>query len=432
MKLTAWIAAFRALAAVTLGAFCGWIGAALVWNFIYGIGGRVISDEIYETWADEVYQAGLWFGAGSAGVLAAFWRRGLLAAICAQHFLAVAAGGVGGSFGWRPGLIVYFGAQAFVLLVLATWAAGTRWRAVRLRRQSLVSAAVLLLALSGPSCSRKPWLSWSGLFYDPEGLAIDAAGNLYVADEDPGRLTVLDPAGKPIARGPEFLPGTEERVTRGDSLVVLEPGRVMLIGRHKLTEVDGLLGGAPRVARTFGERGSGPGQIEDAEGIARDANGDFYFTDEDNRRIAVFDRDGKFVKAWPVADDPEGICIVKDQVIVTFSKASWIGFFTRDGELKSRFGKPGSGPGEFHVPDFICLSPRGELYVTDQGNNRIQVFDLGGKYLFSFGGRGSEPGRFDEPEDLVFLPDGNLVVADGGNHRLQVLTPDGKPLRIIE
>jgi sugar lactone lactonase YvrE len=271
--------------------------------------------------------------------------------------------------------------------------------------------------------------SWDGRFQDPEGLAIDEAGNLYVADEDPGTIFMLDPAGNVMARA-DFLPGTQDRLSRGDGMIVLAPGRIIAIGAHQLHEVE-LLPSGCRVIRTIGERGSRPGQIEDAEGIALDENGRIWITDEDNLRIQIFAPDGTFDRAWPVPAQPEGICLAKNRVYITFSKDNWVGAFSRDGKLELRFGKRGSEPGDFHVPDYACFSPSGELYITDQKNDRIQVFDAEGRFLFLFGGSGSEPGKFRDPEDIVFDRDGNVIVADGGNGRIQVLSRRGEPIRVI-
>ena len=271
--------------------------------------------------------------------------------------------------------------------------------------------------------------SWDGRFQDPEGLAIDEAGNLYVADEDPGTIFMLDPSGNVMARA-DLMPGSPDRISRGDGMVVLALGRIIAIGTHQLHEIE-LLPSGPRVVRSIGERGSGPGQIEDAEGIARDESGRIWITDEDNLRIQVFAPDGAFAGTWSVPAQPEGICLSKNRVYVTFSKDHWVGCFSRDGKLELRFGKKGSDPGEFLVPDYACFSPAGELYITDQKNDRIQVFDADGRFLFLFGGSGSAPGRFRDPEDIVFDRDGNVIVADGGNRRIQVLTKRGDPIRVI-
>lgn len=54
----------------------------------------------------------------------------------------------------------------------------------------------------------------------------------------------------------------------------------------------------------------------------------------------------------------------------------------------SHFGKRGSGDGEFLSPADVALDARGRVFVADQNNNRIQVFDAKGTYLWQFGTAG--------------------------------------------
>ncbi|HXG61189.1 MAG TPA: NHL repeat-containing protein [Planctomycetota bacterium] len=268
-----------------------------------------------------------------------------------------------------------------------------------------------------------------GRFLDPEGLALDSEGGIYVADEDQGMLFRLDPGGRTL-ESLSRLPGLEGPLTAGDSLVALEPGRVVLIGDHRLIDLE-IRPGASRLLRVLGSPGQGPGQFQDPEGICRDEDGALWVTDEDNRRIQVFGSDGTWRGSWSVSEDPEGIAVAGSRVYVTFSKACFVGCFDRSGRPLFRFGRPGSGPGEFRVPDFVALSPEGLLYVTDQKNHRIQVFSPDGRFRFAFGRRGTAPGEFDDPEDLAFDRAGRLFVADGGNGRIQILSPRGEPLNAI-
>jgi tripartite motif-containing protein 71 len=264
-----------------------------------------------------------------------------------------------------------------------------------------------------------------GRFQDPEGLAVDREGNLYVADEDMARLFMLDKTGKILAEARE-LPG-HPNLTTGDSIAVIEPRHIIIISDHYLLELK-VVGSSFQAVRRFSQRGTGEEDFEDPEGISIDrSNGDVYATDEDHRRVKVFNKEGKFLRNLPVEHDPESVHVFEDRVYVTMSKAGWVGCYTKEGKLLFKFGQK-----ELVEPDCVIVSPDRKLYVTDQKANRIHVFDLDGKPLFSFGKFGRGPGEFDQPEDLAFDPDGNLIVADGDNHRIQVLTPDGKPLRIIE
>jgi DNA-binding beta-propeller fold protein YncE len=87
------------------------------------------------------------------------------------------------------------------------------------------------------------------------------------------------------------------------------------------------------------------------------------------------------------------------------------------------------GHGQLDRPREVAFSPAGELYVSDMGLHRIQVFDRQGRYVRGFGERGEGEGQFNGPHGLCFTADGELVVADFFNHRVQVLQKDGTFVR---
>jgi DNA-binding beta-propeller fold protein YncE len=265
----------------------------------------------------------------------------------------------------------------------------------------------------------------TGRFWDPEGIAIDPAGHVWVADEDRSELFVLEPTGELVAQG-KSVDGV--RLTAGDSIAVLGPGHVVAISDQYLVEVR-REGRELKVLRTFGRRGSGDGEFGDPEGIVRDAaTGELYLADENNRRVIVYDRDGKHVRAFPVDHEPEGIALHGDRVYLAMSKAGWVSAYGKDGKFQSKFGE-----GLVNEPDFAIVAPDGRsLYITDNRGGKIEIFDLNGKHLRTIGGPGSGPGRFRKPGGLAFDKDGRLWVADGGNRRIQVFGPDGAFLRILE
>ncbi|HEX6987713.1 MAG TPA: hypothetical protein VF170_20200 [Planctomycetaceae bacterium] len=97
------------------GAISGCVGSWLVWNLLYGIGGRVVSDEQYARLLDDVPLWGAAAGACSGcavGVLPKAWP---LAAFALLHMVAVVNGAFEGSAtDWRGGLAYYFGTHAVV------------------------------------------------------------------------------------------------------------------------------------------------------------------------------------------------------------------------------------------------------------------------------------------------------------------------------
>src|SRR5688500_118423 len=89
------------------------------------------------------------------------------------------------------------------------------------------------------------------------------------------------------------------------------------------------------------------------------------------------------------------------------------------------FGGPGTGAGELAEPRGLATDARGNFYVADTKNGRIQVFDPNGQFVRSLGSTGSADGQLKEPCGVAVAPDGTVVVADTWNHRIARFAPDG-------
>ena len=60
-------------------------------------------------------------------------------------------------------------------------------------------------------------------------------------------------------------------------------------------------------------------------------------------------------------------------------------------------GSPGSGNGQLNDPRGVVVDTKGNLYVVDSGNNRIQEFDSIGKFIRTWGSFGTGNGQFNGP-----------------------------------
>jgi uncharacterized protein (TIGR03663 family) len=92
------------------------------------------------------------------------------------------------------------------------------------------------------------------------------------------------------------------------------------------------------------------------------------------------------------------------------------------------WGAAGSGPGQFAEPRGLAADARGNLYVADTKNNRIQIFDGNGQFVREFGSKGPGQGQLNEPCGLAVEPQGEVWVADTWNQRIAHFSADGKPL----
>jgi len=95
-------------------------------------------------------------------------------------------------------------------------------------------------------------------------------------------------------------------------------------------------------------------------------------------------------------------------------------------------GGEGSGPGEYKEPRGIALDPKGNIYVADFRNYRIQKFDAKGYFVTSWGEEGDYPGQFKDPCGVAADGKGRVYVADTFNHRVQVFDETGKLLFVFE
>jgi sugar lactone lactonase YvrE len=89
-------------------------------------------------------------------------------------------------------------------------------------------------------------------------------------------------------------------------------------------------------------------------------------------------------------------------------------------------GTFGAGPGEFAEPRGIAADSRGNIYVADTKNSRIQVFDTSGQLLRQLGSKGNAPGQFNEPCGIAVDAQGEIWVADTWNGRIVHLAADGR------
>lgn len=85
--------------------------------------------------------------------------------------------------------------------------------------------------------------------------------------------------------------------------------------------------------------------------------------------------------------------------------------------------------GSLRQPRGIALDAQGNVYVSDFGHHRVQVFDPALQPLRQWGTQGDLPGYFKEPCDVALGPDGMIYVADTWNQRIQVFSSEGKFLR---
>jgi DNA-binding beta-propeller fold protein YncE len=180
--------------------------------------------------------------------------------------------------------------------------------------------------------------------------------------------------------------------------------------------------------------------------VAADDQDRIYVFQRKDPPVVVFDRDGKYLGAWGTGAvaDPHGLKIVGDTVYTTDRSDSCAKSFTLDGKVKLALGTPGlhsdtgevknwlveRAAGPFNHPTEMLPHPNGDIYITDGYRNaRVHRFGADGTLKTSWGTPGSGPGQFHLPHSIAVNDDGNLLVADRSNKRIQIFTPEGQYLR---
>jgi sugar lactone lactonase YvrE len=122
-----------------------------------------------------------------------------------------------------------------------------------------------------------------------------------------------------------------------------------------------------------------------------------------------------------VAESTGGATVGEDKTLRTGERPA--PFFS------SSFGSEGSGNGQFDHPTDVAISPKGDLWVSDLSNNRVEKFNQAGEYLAQFGTQGSGNGQLNAPIALAVEASGNVWVLDAANNRAEEFNEAGEYLR---
>lgn len=209
----------------------------------------------------------------------------------------------------------------------------------------------------------------------PNGIAVDRAGNVYVADAGNHRVQKLAPDGTLLAewKGPDsgFYGPRRIAIGRDDSIYVVDQGRTRIV---KFSPEG-------QVLRVWGSKGSGDGQFNDPTSIAVDLQtGKIYVADPRNKRIQVFDSDGKFLTEWPIAEwgRPQGFedLTIDSKTRRLYASSAHMNavlvFDLNGNRLGNLTPKP---PDKLDGASALALVNR-KLYVLNMAGNRVSVIDL--------------------------------------------------------
>ena len=173
----------------------------------------------------------------------------------------------------------------------------------------------------------------------PASLTFDAQGHLWIFYRGTQAFAEFDANGKFIRAFGEGI------FTRSHGLRFDPEGNIWAtdVGGHVVYK----LNPQGKILLTLGTKGQ-PGQIREPTDVAFGRNGDVFIVQghtpgvNGDPRVVKFDKTGVFIKSW---------------------------------------GGKGKGPGQFEVAHGIAVDAKGQLWVVDRENQRIQIFDQDGAYI---------------------------------------------------
>jgi sugar lactone lactonase YvrE len=248
-------------------------------------------------------------------------------------------------------------------------------------------------------------------FKKPVGVALDAAGNLYVADTGNNIIRKITASGVVTtfagsgATGSDDGNGINASFNSPNAVVVDASGTLFVADsfNHKIRKIT-----AAGVVSTFA--GSGTSGSDDATGI-----------------------DASFFQPWDIAVDASGNLYVADfnnHKIRKITIAGVVSTFAGSGTTGSSDATGTAAT--FFRPTGITFDNSGTMYVVDSGNHKIRkitttgvVSTLAGSTTSGSNDGSGTSAQFFNPYDLAVDASGTVYVTDFGNHKIRMITAAG-------
>jgi sugar lactone lactonase YvrE len=347
------------------------------------------------------------------------------------------------------------------------------WLSITTAIACLLTTLSLTVLTAPPAWASDP-LTFAGLIGlprldAPEGVAVDADGNVFVAERNTigsitgDRLvkydadgTFLDVIAGPPPNSSAFPTG---EVADPSAVAVAPSGNVYVLEKYSnndnrvqyFDDLGTYLG-------TWGDYGSGNGEFIHPEGIAVDSTGNVYVADTGNDRIQAFTSSGGLITSWG-ATNPTGVAVDGSDVVYVAGNNT-IARYDTGGAPLSSWGATGAvgiaidgsdnawvtigsaikvydntganllstyGSGVLSGAESISIAPSGKVYVADTGNGRIQRFSSAGATEVEWGQYPGE-GVPDLPTGLAVDESGNVYMTKKATDEIQKFDADGNLL----
>jgi streptogramin lyase len=180
--------------------------------------------------------------------------------------------------------------------------------------------------------------SWGddGLFVEAHSAQFDRDGFIWATDPNGHVVHKFSPDGKLIMTlGKKDVAGdnaSHDTFNRPNAVAIAPNGDVFVSDGYVNSRVVQFSKDGKFIKIIGGVKGNGPGQLQLPHGVAIDSKGRLLVSDSDNKRIAIFDKDGKFIESW-AAPCRGNIVITSDDTVYVSDVNAGAVTILRDGKI---------------------------------------------------------------------------------------------------
>ncbi len=215
------------------------------------------------------------------------------------------------------------------------------------------------------------------VFMAIHGVRVDKEDNIWATDMTSHIVVKMDMTGRMLMTlGERDVAGDDGKHFNRPTDVAFAPNGDFFVsdgyGNSRIVKFDR----DGKFLKAWGHRGIGKGLLHLPHAIILDDQGQVYVADRENKRIQVFDVEGKFIRLLD-GFAPYGLCLGADKKLyVADGRADKVLRMSLTGEVDMSWGAKGAGPGEFNMPHGIAVGSDGAVYVAEINGERIQKFEL--------------------------------------------------------
>jgi tripartite motif-containing protein 2/3 len=257
----------------------------------------------------------------------------------------------------------------------------------------------------------------------PRHIAFAKTGEMVVCERGSNRMKVFD-GNQRLLRSFGHTGPEESRLDGPLGVAISSDNTVFVAACHcvKKFTLEG------RFIASVGSQGSGQLQFDAPWAIAYNhTNNRVYVCDTHNNRITILNHDltfhgsfGSMGSEVGQLNDPDGISVSRNgNVVVADYINNRVQIFHANGHHLSSITHTGAGE-RLRGPMSVAVGADDWVYVVEFSCDRVSVFDENGKYIMSFGKRGDKDGEFKDPYAIAARDDGYIYVSDTGNNRVQI------------